>query len=55
MFSLLHFSVSSLKLYKKLYVLIKTIEGYQNSFDVVTFYKIISKKGIFVLDRTTNL
>ena len=33
----------------------KTIEGYQNSFDYITFEKIISKKSIFVFDRTTNL
>ena len=29
-------------------ILRKTIEGYQNSFDFITFEKIISKKGCFV-------
>ena len=38
-----------------LYILRKTIEGYQNSFDYLTFEKIISKQSIFVFDRTTNM
>ena len=33
----------------------KTIEGYLNSFDYITFEKIISKQSIFVSDKTTNM
>ena len=36
-------------------ILRKTIEGYQNNFDFVTFEKIISNQSIFVSDRTTNM
>ena len=37
------------------HILNKTIEGHKNSFDYITFEKIISKQIIFVSDRTTNM
>ena len=33
----------------------KTIEGYSNSFDSITFEKIISIQGVFVYDKTRNM
>ena len=33
----------------------KTIEGYQNYFEFITFEKIISKQSIFVFDRPDTL
>ena len=41
--------------FKSRNILRKTIEGYYNSFDYITFEKIISKHIIFVSDRTTNM
>ena len=37
------------------HILRKIVEEYQNSFDYITFEKIISKQSTFVFDRTTNL
>ena len=37
------------------YILRKTIEAYLNTFDYITFEKIISKQSIFVSDWTTNM
>ena len=37
------------------YTLRKTIEGYIDSFDFITFEKIISNQSIFVSDKTTNM
>ena len=36
-------------------ILRKTIEGYLNYFDYITFEKIFSKQSIFVSDRTNNM
>ena len=38
-----------------IYILRKTIEGYYNSFDFITFEEIISHQSIFVSDGTTNM
>ena len=37
------------------YILRKTIEGYYNSFDYITFEIILSKQSIFVSDRPTSM
>ena len=39
----------------KLTILRKTIDEYYDSFDYITFEKIISKQSIFVYDRNTNM
>ena len=38
-----------------IYILIKTIEGYQNTFDFITFGNIIFKQIIFVIDRIITM
>ena len=37
------------------YILRKTIEGYLNSFDIITFGNIIFKQIIFVIDRIITM